>query len=379
MMKFHIDWLSFYLIEQPESEDSPKLVRMTRHLNHDEYEKSELRDFLDGEFARIAKRKVEENPRSDGTPTKLGRFILEPGHPLDSNPNYALLSRLVKAETSAESKVPCQELVQSYLRTSQVRGGVLIVVRTRLELLDERYVFILKCDFEQKTAVITDEKSLIANVQMAINAKNMKSIMYPYMIESGMNDPYHVKIHQFSHARYFEEFLRFIEYPQSVPQLVSEEVISLARQHIAFTYPEETEERLREEEAIELIAASPKRELAEKWEHETVMEAMQIITDRQPEVELKFKLDHMTIRTLLADYGSSLHIAKVNGRYLVLLEGEMLQFERGVSPVEFVKPKELAEIVREIESRGSRTGGGQTVPAVPPSEQGEDMDKPPWE
>lgn len=371
-MNFIIDWLSFYLIEQPEEEDGIKQVRMTRYLGHDEYQRSELRDFLDGEFARIAKRKVEMNPKTDGTPTKLGQFVLEPGHPLDSNPNYALLNRLLAAETPSESREPCQELIQSYLRTSQVRGGVLIVVRTRLELLDERYVFILKCDFEQKTAVITDEKSLISNVRMAINAKNMKSLMYPYMIESGMNDPYHVKIHQFSHARYFEEFLRFIEYPQTVTQIVSDEVISLARQHIEYTYPEESEERVREVEAIELIAASPKRELSEKWEHETVMEAMQIITDRQPEVELKFKLDHMQIRTLLADYGSTLHIAKVNGRYVVILEGEQLQFERGVSPVEFAKPKSLAEIVQEIESRSSCSPPMAAMP-------GEPDDTPPWE
>ncbi|GAB1528955.1 MULTISPECIES: DUF3900 domain-containing protein [Brevibacillus] len=371
-MNFTIDWLSFYLMEQPEEEDGIKQVRMTRYLGHDEYQKSELKDFLDGEFARIAKRKVEMNPKTEGTPTKLGQFVLEPGHPLESNPNYALLNRLLAAETPGESKEPCQELIQSYLRTSQVRGGVMIVVRTRLDLIDERYVFILKCDFEQKTAVITDEKSLISNVRMAINAKNMKSLMYPYMIESGMNDPYHVKIHQFSHARYFEEFLRFIEYPQTMTQIVSEEVISLARQHIEYTYPEESEERVREEEAIELIAASPKRELAEKWEHETVMEAMQIITDRQPEVELKFKLDHMQIRTLLADYGTNLHIAKVNGRYLVLLEGEQLQFERGMSPVEFLKPKALTDIVKEIEERS------QNVAYTPMSTPTEDDDNPPW-
>ena len=374
-MKFVIDWISFYLIEQPENEDAPKRVRMSRHMGHDEYEKSELCRFLDGEFARIAKRKADPNPKSEGSPTKLGQFVLEPGHPPESNPNYVLLQRLLHADTPGESKEPCQELLQAYLRTSQVRGGVLIIVRTRLELLDERYLFVLKCDFEQKTAVITDETSLITNVQMAINAKNMKSLMYPHMIESGMNDPYHVKIHQFSHARYFEEFLRYIEYPQTVSQIVSEEVISLARQHIQNLYPEETEERQREEEAIELIAASPKRELSEKWEHDTVMEAMQIITDRQPEVELKFKLDHMQVRALLADYGTNLHLAKVNGRYLVVLEGEMLQFERGVSPVEFVKPKTLAELVRQLQARGS--AGSSVMEAAAASV--EDGERPPWE
>ena len=86
-MNFIIDWLSFYLIEQPEEEDGIKQVRMTRYLGHDEYQRSELRAFLDGEFARIAKRKVEMNPKTEGTPTKLGQFVVEPGHPLDSNPN----------------------------------------------------------------------------------------------------------------------------------------------------------------------------------------------------------------------------------------------------------------------------------------------------
>lgn len=369
-MNFSIDWLSFYLIEQEEGENGAKQVRMHKTLSHDEYQESELRGFLDGEFTRIAKRKVEPNPKSEGSPTKMGRFILAEGHSLDSNPNYALFQKMLAARSKEECKAPCHELVQSYLRTSQVRGGVLLLVKTTLDSLSDRYLFLLKCDFEQKTAVITDEKSLISNVQMAINAKNMKSIMYPFMLEPGMNDEYCVKIHQFSHARYFEEFLKFIEYPQTIGEMVSQEVLSLARQHIEYTYPEHTEERQREEEQIELIAASPKRELTEKWEHETVMEAMQIITERQPEIELRFKLDHMQIRAMLADYGAQVHIAKVNGRYLVLLEGEALQFEKGVSPIEFLKPKNLQEIVQEIMER--KQVAATSYPAV------EEEDSPPW-
>jgi hypothetical protein len=371
-MNFAIEWLSFYLIEQPDEESGSKQIRMNKTLSRDEYQESELRRFLDGEFARIAKRKVEANPKSEASPTKLGRFVIVDGHSLEANPNYALFQNMLAAGTREEFRALCDELVQAYLRTSQVRGGVLLIVKTKQESFDDRYLFILKCDFEQKTAVITDEKSLIANVQMAINAKNMKSVMYPHMAEPGMNDPYHVKIHQFSHARYFEEFLRFIEYPQTVSEIVSREVLTLAKQQIEYAYPEPTEERQREEEAIEILAASPKRELTEKWEHETVMEAMQIITERQPEIELKFKLDHMQIRTLLADYGTKLHIAKANGRYLVLLEGEALQFEKGVSPVEFLKPKNLQEIVREMEER--QTAAASCGPAA--ADAGDDT--PPW-
>ncbi|GAA4701780.1 DUF3900 domain-containing protein [Brevibacillus fulvus] len=366
-MNFSIEWLTFYLIEQLEGES--KQIRFAKTLSHDEYQHSELRSFLDGEFTRIAKRKVEETPRSEGSPTKLGRFVLAEGHAIDSNPNYQSFQRILQAANKEDFKQSCSELVQAYLRTSQVRGGVLLIVRAKLDSLDDRYVFLLKCDFEQKTAVITDESSLIANVQMAINAKNMKSIMYPLMIEPGLNDHYHVKIHQFSHARYFEDFLKFIEFPQTIGQIVTEEVLSMAKQQLDVLYPEPSEERMREEEAFELMAASPKRELSEKWEHETVMEAMQLLTDRQPDLELRFKLDHIQIRALLADYGTQVHIAKANGRYLVLLSGDSLQFEKGISPVELLKPKNLREIVRELENRPSAQAEREDVA---------DLDTPPW-
>ncbi|NGQ96332.1 DUF3900 domain-containing protein [Brevibacillus sp. SYP-B805] len=367
-MHFSIEWLVFTVIEQEAEESGSKRIRMTKALSHDEYQRSELRPFLDGEFVKIAKRKVEANPKSEGSPTKLGQFVVAEGHGVESNPNYALLNKLLAAESKEQGKEVSLELVQAYLRTSQVRSGVLLVVKTKLERFDDRFLFILKCDFEQKTAVITDETTLIANVERAINAKNMKSILYPHMIEPGMLDWYHVKIHQFSHARYFEEFLKYIEYPQTVTDIVSREVVSLAKQHLEQVYPEPTEERLREEEAIESLAATPKRELSERWEHETVMEAMQLITERQPDVEMRFRLDHLQIRALLSDYGSRVHIAKANGRYLVLLEGDSLQFEKGVSPVEFLKPKPLQELLAEMGERGMN----------PRMQQQDGDDLPPW-
>lgn len=352
-MNFIVNWLNFYLVEQPESDISNKRVTMSKLLSHDDYESSELKDFLDGEFSKIAKRKVEPTPRSDGSPTKIGQFIIEQGHPLESNPTYGIFQRLLQAEGQEAILTATTELLQMYLRTSQVRGGVLLLVKARLDKFDDNFLFLLKCDFEQKTAVITDEKSLISNVNMAINAKNMKSIMFPHLLEPGMTDMYHVKIHQFSHARYFEEFLKFIEYPETVHDVMSREVLSLARQHIEQIYPEPSEEREREEEEIERIAASPKRELSEKWEHETVMEATQWFTEQQPDLELKLKLDHIQVRGLLADYGDKIHIAKANGRYLILLEGDMIQFDKGCSPVEFLKPKELHDVLQDLERRSS--------------------------
>lgn len=367
-MKFSVDWLVFYGMEPDQGEQGSKQIRMSKALSHEEYQESELRAFLDSEFAKIAKRKVEATPKSEGSPTKLGQFVVAEGHGVETNPNYVLLHKLLAVEGKHKAKEACQELLQMYLRTAQVRSGVLIIVKAKLEKFDDHFLFLLKCDFEQKTAVITDEQTLIANVEMAINAKNMKAILYPHLIEPGMVDWYQVKIHQFSHARYFEEFLKYIEYPQTITEIVSQEVVSLARQHLEIMYPEQTEERMREEEAIEIMAASPKRELAERWEHETVIEALQIITDRQPEVEMRAKLDHLQVKALLCDYGAKLHIAKENGRYYLILEGESLQFEKGISPVEFLKPKSLQEVIRELEQRNQ---------AQEQAANGEE-DLPPW-
>lgn len=371
-MNFIIEWLSFYLLEQSDSDTNNKQVSLSKLLTQYDYERSELKEFLDGEFSKIAKRKVELNPKSDGSPTKIGQFIVEAGHPLDSNPTYGMFQRLLQAETTEAIHSAAQEMLHMYLRTSQVRGGVLLFVKARLDKFDDHFLFILKCDFEQKTAVITDDNSLIANVNMAINAKNMKSILYPHLIEPGMVDWYHVKIHQFSHSRYFEEFLKFIEYPETVHDVMSREVLSLARQHVEMAYPEPSEERMREEEELERIAASPKRELAEKWDHQTVLEAANWFTEQQPEIELKLKLDHIQIRALLADYGSKVHIAKANGRYFVLLEGDAIQFEKGCSPVEFLKPQALHEVLEAIQAQPSSPIYSPTVTDK------QDDDTPPW-
>ncbi|MES9749179.1 DUF3900 domain-containing protein, partial [Bacillus safensis] len=40
----------------------------------EEFEQSELKDFLDGELKKIVKRKVDRHPKSEQVPTKIGRF-----------------------------------------------------------------------------------------------------------------------------------------------------------------------------------------------------------------------------------------------------------------------------------------------------------------
>lgn len=102
---------------------------------------------------------------------------------MSSNPNFNMFARLRAAEDKEDFKNACDDLVRMYLDTSAVRGGALIIVQATLNThSDDPFIFVLKCDFEPKIARIT-ESSLVSEVEMAISARNMKSIMYPYMLE----------------------------------------------------------------------------------------------------------------------------------------------------------------------------------------------------
>ncbi|MGO4886805.1 DUF3900 domain-containing protein [Anaerobacillus sp. MEB173] len=349
-MDFSINYLSFFVVQvDGKGEQASKAFKHYQTLTEEKYTESALKDFLDGELMKIAKRKVERYPKSDQVPTKIGRFIVEPGYDLDTNPNYNLFNRIRTASTEEEFRTSSEELVRAYVDTSAIRGGALLVIRAKFtKYMDDPFVFVLKCDFEQKVASIADEKSIIKQVEMAITTKNMKSIQYPFMPEEGMVEEWEVKIHQSSHANYFEDFLKFVEYNKSMPEIVKHQVVEMAQQHIAETYEEESEERIAEEEYIEAWANTTERTLQEKWTHEQVVEASAPIVEQQPEIELKLKLDHIQVKALLSDFGESVHIAKVNGKYVLLIEGESFQFERGHSPVEFLKPENLDDVIKRV-------------------------------
>ena len=180
---------------------------------------------------------------------------------------------------------------------------------------------------------------------------NMKSIQYPYMPEEGMMDSAEIKIHQASHARYFEDFLKWVEYEKSMPEIVKSQVYGMVKEHISETYAEESDERVEFEEAVEEWAISPKRELQERFTTEQVVEATSQIVEQSPEVELKVKLDHVSVKALLSDFGDSIHLAKVNGRYVLMIESESVMFEKGFSPLEFLKPDELHEVIQRIQEK----------------------------
>jgi hypothetical protein len=67
-----------------------------------------------------------------------------------------------------------------------------------------------------------------------------------------------------------------------------------------------------------------------------------------PEAELKLKLGDTHIKRVLADFGENVHLGKINGRYVLLVEADTIEFEKGVSPIEFHRPDELGEIIERI-------------------------------
>lgn len=347
-MDFQVNYLSFYVIE---TRDEDKIVKHFQTLDEVTYENSPLRDFLDGEFAKIAKRKVERHPKSENVPTKIGRFIVENGHGLDSNPNYNMFLRVRNATDKETFKEAAEQIVYSYIETSAVRGGVLIIANAKLrKYYDDSFVFILKCDFEPKVASITDESTLIQNVEMAITTKNMKSIQYPYMPEEGMIEEGELKIHQASHARYFEDFLKYVEYGESMPEIIKSQVMNMVKEQYEAIEPDSfDQEQL--EEAMEIWAASSTREIQEHFEPEQVMEAAVQIIEHTPDAELKFKLNHISVKGLLSDFGESIHIAKNNGKYMVLIEADSITFDKGFSPIEFLKPDHLQVLMEKLNSK----------------------------
>lgn len=376
-MDFSVQFLSFIVI-QTEGQDaqSAKNYKHYQTLDRESYYESEIKEFLDGEFARICKRKVEKNPNTENAPTKIGRFIVEPGHELTSNPNYNLLQRLRIAESKEQFHTCSDDLVRAYMETSSVRGGAFVVASAKLnKYFDEPFVFVMKCDFEPKIASISDEHSLIKSVQMAINARNIKSIQYPHMPEEGTLEEWELKIHQASHAKYFEDFLKFIDYEKAIPVIVNEHVMTMVQEYMEDKWQgAQSEEREQEEQSLEFWAASEKRELQEKWTHDTVVEATQRIIEHKPDIEMAFKLDGVAIKGQMAQFGENVFIARLNGRYAAIVVGDSLQFDKGVSPIELLHPEDLEDVVRRIKERDDQA-------AVNRYESGDDGgtdNSPPW-
>lgn len=350
-MEFQVDFLSFYVIEI-ENDNDKKQYKHFQTLNTTEYEQSTLQIFLDGELSKIASRKVERHPKSEQAPTRIGRFIVEPGHELNTNPNYNTFHKAIDAEDKEAFQHVSEQFVTTYLNTSAVRGGAFIVLSARLrKYFDDPFIFIIKCDFEPNVATIADESTLINQVEMAITTRNMKSIQYPYMVEAGMVEKAEVKIHQASHARYFEDFLNFVEYEQALPTIMKTEVKTMVEDHFQEVYEDDEEQLERFAEEMEIWEASSERDIQERLTQNEVIEASAQMIEHIPEIELQMRADNTTIRGLLADFGESIHLAKSNGRYMLMVEADEIMFEKGVSPIEFLKPEDLQDVINKINNK----------------------------
>lgn len=361
-LNFEVSFLSFYVVSvEGKGENITKYYRHFQTIDAEEYIQSSLKSFLDGELEKIAKRKVERHSKSQNAPTKIGYFITEPGYDLDSNPNYNLFQHVQKAATKEVFQQKNEAFVITYTETTAVRGGVFLVVQARWkQYFEDPFVFLLKCDFEPKVASISNEATLLHNIEMAITTKNMKSIMYPYMEEAGMLNNGELKIHQASHASYFENFLKFVNYEQSMQEIVKSHVYEMVKERISETLEEESEEKEKFNQAMEIWSVSQKREIQEHFTTNEIIEATTALVEHAPEIELKFKADHVSIRGLLADFGDTIHIAKINGRYVTMIESDTLLFEKGFSPIEFLKPDEIQPVINRIINKTIHTNNDES-------------------
>ena len=62
------------------------------------------------------------------------------------------------------------------------------------------------------------------------------------MPEEGMVEVGELKIHQASHARYFEDFLKFVEYERSMPEIMKTQVMDMVYDQIEDVFEEGTED-----------------------------------------------------------------------------------------------------------------------------------------
>ncbi|UNK20918.1 DUF3898 domain-containing protein [Paenibacillus sp. N3/727] len=79
-----------------------------------------------------------------------------------------------------------------------------------------------------------------------------------------------------------------------------------------------------------------------------VTEAASRIVEIKPEIELKFKIGDVNVKGLLADFGETIHITKLNGRYAVVIEGDHFVFDKGVSPIELLQPESFQSVADRL-------------------------------
>ena len=119
------------------------------------------------------------------------------------------------------------------------------------------------------------------------------------MPEEGMVEESELVIHQASHARYFEDFLKFIDYNKPMPEIMKTQVMDMVREHVNETFEAESvelEQLEQFESDMKLWATSEKRELQERLDKHQVMEVAAHIVEHTPDAELKMELGEKEVK-----------------------------------------------------------------------------------
>lgn len=69
------------------------------------------------------------------------------------------------------------------------------------------------------------------------------------------------------------------------------------------------------------------------------MEASAQLITHSPDVKTQLKLGETNVQTPIAEFGENVHLAKLGDRYIVIIEADQVQFDKHVSPIEFLKPE----------------------------------------
>ena len=113
-------------------------------------------------------------------------------------------------------------------------------------------------------------------------------------------------------------------------------------------FEENSDELQKFEQDLEIWETSEKREIQERLETHQVVEATAQIVEHTPEAEMRMKLGSTSVKGLLADFGESIHLGKINGKYVLMIESNTIEIDKGVSPIEFHKPDDLQILIEKI-------------------------------
>ncbi|WP_286182181.1 DUF3898 domain-containing protein [Peribacillus sp. JNUCC41] len=170
------------------------------------------------------------------------------------------------------------------------------------------------------------------------------TILSTITMSSSDNNPFS----KASHARYFENFLKFVEYGESMPEIMKNQVIHM----VMSMYPHNSKKTVTnctnsKKRPKRVKSVKSRSVLKPIWSSKPQPR----LSRDTPEAELRMKLGSTSIKGLLADFGDSIHLGKINGKYVLMIESNTIEFDKGVSPIEFHGPDELQVLIEKIKNK----------------------------